>query len=87
MAEQMSISIDFHGLPLIVTGAYYKEVPSRWNAITGIGYPGDAPQFYMNTVMVTDKNGANEIDIESLLTEYHAIEDLEYACVRHVGNL
>ena len=80
----MSISINFHGVPLIVTGIYYKAKPASWNAASGTGYEGDDAQFYYDTVKI---NGFNEMDIESLLTKYRATDDLEAKCVSHIGNL
>ena len=81
---QASVSIDFYGLPLVVTGDYAPSEPAQWNGSTGIGYPGSDAEFYY---LVSTIEGLPEADIESLLTHAHLIEELEQKCAEKLeGN-
>ena len=72
-----SVSIDFYGLPLMVTGDYAPSKPEFWDGAGGIGYQGSDAEFYYDSIEI---EGLPKAAIETLLTHAHLIEELEQMC-------
>lgn len=79
-----SVSIDFYGLPLMVTGDYAPREKATWNGPGGLGYQGSDAEFYYSSI---DIEGLPKANIETLLTRAHLIEELEQKCAEKLeGN-
>ena len=80
--KAVSVSVNFYGLPLNVTGDYFKSEPAQWNAASGIGYPGCDAEFYVTSIKLEKYQDA---DLESLLTHANLIEELEQQCAANIN--
>ena len=76
--KAVSVSINFYGLPLNVTGDYFKAEPVQWNAASGMGYPGSDAEFYVTSIKLEKYQ---DVDPESLLTHANLIDELGKKCV------
>lgn len=83
-STQMSLSVDFYGLPLLVVGSYYTGTPERFNTSEGTWEPEDAPEFFIEHFSV---EGLPEADAESLFTHIRMWDELEVKCLESVEEL
>jgi hypothetical protein len=81
MEDKMSketVSLNFYGLPLIVTGDYYKGCAERGEWNYSLGTPAENPEFIIEDIKV---EGLPDADPESIITQGKLWQVLEQDCL------
>jgi hypothetical protein len=76
--SQETVSLNFYGLPLIVTGDYYKGCAERGEWQFSLGTPAEPAQFIIEYIFL---QGLPDSDPESIIVAGKLWEVLERDCI------